>query len=520
MGPLTTIHLNYAGGTVRRAMLHNREHIVAPLVLIVPGVLEGSRGALYYPPEEVERDPSVWNHVPIVVYHPYLNGQPTSARDPEILNRQGIGVILNTHINNGRLVAEGWFDAERTRQIDQRVWQALQAGQAMELSTGLALQEQQAPANSVHNGKPYTAIATNYKPDHLAVLPDQTGACSIKDGCGVLVNEKQQQETVSLLQKLAGLLGLGKSVPTAIAPAISSTNYKTSLTANETDLKEMLRELEQAFGKAYPIVVDGNTGTYLSCPHLEEVYDDYLIYCDGDGYYKLSYSMKGAEVVFDGTPQPVERQVNYVPSSGTTTMSMNKEQRQQAIEYITANCDCWKFDKAADTLNSMPDDNLTKLQSVVQVEVANKAKPQPTVNPVQQAAQQGFSNGNTAPLPVAQPAPTANGLTEQERADLAFLRQQVANTRTEVISKITANASNKFSKEQLEAMPLDTLNNIAALAAPVVLGQQGQALPPLTLLNFGGAAVPAAGDVTQNKANTEEEGWNLPSETADWSKVS
>jgi hypothetical protein len=182
-------------GKTRRASLHGREHIVAPLSLIVPGVLNGSKGALYYPPEEIGRDPTIWNHVPLVVYHPNVGGQNVSARDPDVLNSHGIGIILKTKVDNkGRLVAEGWFDVERCRKVDNRVLQSLEAGKAIELSTGLFTDNHPAPQGSVHNGRSYQYIARNYRPDHLAILPDQKGACSLDDGCGVMVNAKGDDE--------------------------------------------------------------------------------------------------------------------------------------------------------------------------------------------------------------------------------------------------------------------------------------------------------------------------------------
>ena len=166
--------------------MNGRDYIVAPLTLIVPGVLNGSKGALYYPPEEVSRDPDVWNGVPIVVYHPTRNGVHVSARDPDVLDKQGIGMVLRSKAG-GKLTAEGWFDVEATRRVDNRVLQALEAGSRMELSTGLFTENE--PARGTFNGKPYDAIARNYKPDHLAILPDQVGACSVNDGCGVMVNQ-------------------------------------------------------------------------------------------------------------------------------------------------------------------------------------------------------------------------------------------------------------------------------------------------------------------------------------------
>jgi hypothetical protein len=45
-----------------------------------------------------------------------------------------------------------------------------------------------APPGASHLGRPYNFVARNYRPDHLAILPDQRGACSIEDGCGLNTN--------------------------------------------------------------------------------------------------------------------------------------------------------------------------------------------------------------------------------------------------------------------------------------------------------------------------------------------
>lgn len=179
---------NFAG-QVRRATLNGRDHLVAPLTMIVPGVLPGSQGPLYYPPEEISRDPAIWNHVPLTVGHPYQNGQPTSARRADVLNRQSIGVVLDARIENGKLRANGYFDIEATRRIEPRILEDLQRGRPIELSTGLFTDNHPAPMGASFNGRGYSHIARNYRPDHLAILVDQKGACSIQDGCGVLVNQ-------------------------------------------------------------------------------------------------------------------------------------------------------------------------------------------------------------------------------------------------------------------------------------------------------------------------------------------
>lgn len=183
---LKYLTINFRGKS-RRATLHGREHIVVPMTLIVPGVLNGSKGPLYYPREEIANNVAAWNGMPIVVYHPNTNGYNVSARDPQVSDKQQVGTVYNaTTTNDGKLRAEGWFDVERTAAIDQRVLNALERGEPIELSTGLFTINDETPGS--YQGREYVAIARNYNPDHLAVLPDQTGACSLKDGCGVLVN--------------------------------------------------------------------------------------------------------------------------------------------------------------------------------------------------------------------------------------------------------------------------------------------------------------------------------------------
>jgi hypothetical protein len=122
-----------------------------------------------------------------VVRHPDGGG---SARGPDVLSRQGVGVILNARINDkGSLVAEAWFNVDDAERVDSRVLSYLRARKPMEASTGLGLDEEDVGPN-VHNGKSYERIARNYQPDHVAVLLDGAlGACSVNDGCGVLMNE-------------------------------------------------------------------------------------------------------------------------------------------------------------------------------------------------------------------------------------------------------------------------------------------------------------------------------------------
>lgn len=245
-------------GKVRRSTLNGRDHLVVPLTMIVPGVLNGSDGPIYYSPEENRRDPSAWNHMPIVVYHPKQNGRAVSARDPEVLDKSAIGIVLSSKADP-RVVAEGWIDIEKTQKVDQRVLANIEAGIPIELSTGLGMDKVPAPPGANYNGIPYDFIATNYRPDHLAILPDQVGACSIKDGCGVLINEMSHEQ-----------------------------------------LADMLRDkLSAKFTQDEPSV------------YVAQVFDEDFIYEQGGKLYRLSYTKSDEDVEVGKKPVHVMRKVSF-----------------------------------------------------------------------------------------------------------------------------------------------------------------------------------------------------------------
>lgn len=173
-----------ATSSTRKEMLNNREHLVVEATLLVPGVLSGNRGPILYTHEEVGKDVSIWNGVPIVLRHPYKNGQPITARQPSVLNAVGMGTVLNARMEDGKLRADLWFDIENSKKVDAETFKRIENGQVEELSTGLFAQSKETEP-SEFGGKSYSLMAINLKADHLAILPDEIGACSINDGCGV-----------------------------------------------------------------------------------------------------------------------------------------------------------------------------------------------------------------------------------------------------------------------------------------------------------------------------------------------
>lgn len=212
--------------------LHGRKYLVAPMTMIVPGVLPGSKGPLLYPADEVATNVDNWNGMPLTNGHPVdANGNAISARKPEVLDKYGIGQVFNVQFVDNKLAGEAWFDEELTRKHNPTIIAALNASHTIELSTGLYTKDELVPNGYSHAGMPYVAIARNYRPDHLAVLTNEQGACSIKDGCGIL-NNATDAEKLSMFQKLGRFLGITTNSPPPSPPPTQETQ-SMALTANQ-----------------------------------------------------------------------------------------------------------------------------------------------------------------------------------------------------------------------------------------------------------------------------------------------
>ena len=193
------LHGNYClknNYSTRSETYEGRDHLVAPVVILTEGVHAGSAGPLYYPREELRRFPQAWNGIPLPVNHPDINGVPTIANSPEIIDRQSVGRLFNVRYDEvggiGRLRGELWVDVAKAQEVSPAILQRLQQNQPLEVSTGLYSDDE--PSTGNWNGEAYQIIARNYRPEHLALLPDAIGACSIADGCGVRTNQKKDED--------------------------------------------------------------------------------------------------------------------------------------------------------------------------------------------------------------------------------------------------------------------------------------------------------------------------------------
>lgn len=473
---LTKLMIANGKAKATRKVLDGKTYWVTPASILVEGVLEGSDGAIFYPAEENTKNPSIWNKHPLTAGHPTHNGQPATAHNPDVLSKVGMGFFDNAKaMKGGKIRGEAWFEEEATKRVDIGIYNDLRAGRPIELSTGLLLRKTKAPEGSNYNGKPYGHVASDYKPDHIAVLRNSKGACSIKDGCGILVNQGD------------------------------------TLVANEALCHaEVRRQLTELIDKKYGRVNGLEPYSYV---YIEDVFDKKVIYSKGRDLYELGYSKNnktGVVALSSDVPVKVRKVVSYKSVENTdvvneTSTSNDADQvskgvdlqndkgktmdREAIINELVTNCNCWKGENDKEVLNGFSDEKLTELKKQL-----DKNK---NLEAVANAAKKGFEsqeghkytfNENTQKWegkPVEkkpEPTPVNNGsvgseqdrLTQEEREDLAFARNQRNKMKQEIVDVLVANVANENKAQVADFLmkksldDLEVLKQIQPPAAPVV----------------------------------------------------
>lgn len=459
---------NLLPNNCRVETLEGREHIVVPMVILTEGVHNGSSGPIYYAPEELSKTPVAWDHKPIVVYHPEQNGEGITACQPSVINNQKVGIMLNTRFEGKRLRSEAWIEKWRADLVDPRIMAAITSNQMMEVSTGVFIDTEK--VDGKWKTEDYVGIARNFRPDHLALLPDQVGACSIKDGAGLLRNTSTTPE-----------LGVGMAMsPIAKRRARMSAKkmMKTSVVYNELSFDDIRQDLCNALVQKYP--VPGNANTLYSYPYIEDVYSNFFVYSRDGKLFRLGYTSDDTGIKL-GSETPVEvyevteyRTVADAAPIGNQDQSKTKDEQMNKKEVvdgiITANKG-WS-EKDRPTLMAMNDEQLVLVTNTVAPK--EEKKTEPVVTNVVTAPVT-----NTAPVI---PAVPAKPLTLEEYVAAApgpvqeVLRNSIqlhAEEKEKLIGVITANANNIFTKEQLNNRPLGELRALARLAAgPTAVSRQ------------------------------------------------
>jgi hypothetical protein len=159
--------------------------------LIVPGVpaREQVMNTYLVPGDEIAKTVLGWNGTPITIQHPKLNGGSAKVPAPDV-------AVIGRFYNAGwdqdrrRMTGEYWIDVnEASRYVEgQKIVEAIENGQVLETSTGYWADDEMTAGE--FDGRPFQTVHRNLLPDHIAILTNVPGACSVRDGCGVNINVK------------------------------------------------------------------------------------------------------------------------------------------------------------------------------------------------------------------------------------------------------------------------------------------------------------------------------------------
>jgi hypothetical protein len=204
---LRSFRASLEAASAREDLFMGRKHLVVPVVALVQGVIHPSNAS--NPELALSQDfgkvPNGWNGRPLVMDHPQMDGQPTEANQPTILEDYQFGFIFNTRVEDDKLKTEAWIDLDRVHELGgdfERTVQRINSGEVIEVSTGFFADID--PIRGVYAQKRYNGVYRNFVPDHLAILPEgKVGACSVEGGCGTpRVNssgdETCQEDTANL----------------------------------------------------------------------------------------------------------------------------------------------------------------------------------------------------------------------------------------------------------------------------------------------------------------------------------
>lgn len=263
---------------------HNgKAYLVSPVVAIAEGILNG----LLYKASEFGKYLPTWELRPVPIGHPQRNGEYVSVNSVDVMETEVIGDFRNISVDNNRLKGEIWIDLEKVAKIGEAalaIAERLRAGNPVEVSTGLFADVEE--TTGVWDGKPFDGIARNIRPDHLALLPHEIGACSWEDGCGVpRVNKGEPAYRAGGHEKGEHTKG-------------------GSMNVNELDLSDRMALVRRALWERNDIAADGT----MRDLDIVAMFDATVIAKDWDRKVHMAYPYSIADdgTVTFGEATPVE----------------------------------------------------------------------------------------------------------------------------------------------------------------------------------------------------------------------
>jgi len=413
--------------TVQEAIHQEKKNLIVPVTMIVEGVLYGSQGPLLHLAEEFGKIPESWNGIPVVIDHPVVNGVSVSANSPEIIDTRTVGRIYNAKMIGNKLVAEAWLIEEKLLAISNKTLALVNASQPIEVSVGVFTENEE--ISGEWNELQYIGVARNHRPDHLALLPDGVGACSLENGCGVRVNANNKKKK-----------GVENEMPIEntleVRQAIRAFGYV--LNAIGTNMAEGLKEkLDDLYNLVRTLNVTDANGYTTVWNYLEEAFDTYLIYSQEEGdtkYFKVNYqyNVTTGDPEFVGDPVEVKRKIEFnVVSNKLNTNEMSETCTpcvKKKVDALIANVASAYNETDRDMLETLSENVLDRMAQIAAV------------------------------IP---PKPEIQAMSKEDKAALDYGKRMLAKQRADQIAHIQGNTKEGvWSPEVLANMDDDMLERV------------------------------------------------------------
>jgi hypothetical protein len=159
-------------------------YYVLPVTMMVAGAYypdiasHTSKTALFFGAHEIKKSLLSWAGKPASRNHP---DRGMSLAYPDVFDKHWVGFVFGATYNEEQeqLKAELWLNKSRSSDIVDKV----KSGDSVEVSIGAYGDIVKSSGEA--NGVEYSYEVLNLAADHLAILPEDRGACSWEDGCGI-----------------------------------------------------------------------------------------------------------------------------------------------------------------------------------------------------------------------------------------------------------------------------------------------------------------------------------------------
>jgi len=199
---LQTYKLRLNANNPKKGTYQQKEYYIIPAVIQTPGV----RNDTLWTKEELSKNYLNWANTPIILDHTYdNNGNPTTASEPGILDDLMLGVLFNPSFNEktGAVGGDFWLSVDSVNSVPS-LRERIDNGEPIDVSVGYYPYLTD-PTPGVYNGVEYAEVDYGFIPDHIAILFDTPGACSIADGCGLQNNTTKTQQLIEFAKSLTNI---------------------------------------------------------------------------------------------------------------------------------------------------------------------------------------------------------------------------------------------------------------------------------------------------------------------------